>query len=124
MKELIGSLVWAGGMIVLALGATYARQQGFIDADTVTRIVMTATGLMVAWFGNRAPKTFVPDARGRQATRVAGWSLAISGLIYAGLWVFAPMDLALWAGCGAIIAGMAVTLLYCLSLRREATTAR
>ena len=27
-KELIGSLAWAGGMIALALGATFAQQAG------------------------------------------------------------------------------------------------
>lgn len=117
--EILPSLAVAGGLIALALGASMARQQGYIDGDAVTRLVMGATGLMVAWAGNRAPKAFVPDPRGRQVTRVAGWSLALSGLVYAGLWAFAPFPVALWGGCGAIVAGMAVTLAYCLSLRKR-----
>ena len=122
-RDLVGSLAWGVGIIVLALGATWARQQGHIDTETTTRIVLGATGLMIAWWGNRAPKAFVRDPRGRQVTRVAGWSLAISGLIYAGLWAFAPFNVALIGGCGAIIAGMAVTLFYCLSMRKRAKAA-
>ena len=119
-RETTGSLIWAGGLIAVALGASLARQQGYVDGDTVTRIVLGLTGLMVAWYGNRMPKTFVPDAQVRQAKRVGGWALALSGLVYAGLWAFAPMSVALIGGCGAIIAGMAVTFGYCLSLRRRA----
>ncbi len=120
-KDLIGSLAWGGGIVALALGASFARQQGYIDADTTTRIVLGAIGLMIAWYGNRMPKTFVPNAGARQATRVAGWSMALSGLVYAALWAFAPIPLALWVGCGAIVAGIAVTLGYCLALRGKAT---
>jgi hypothetical protein len=119
-KEIAGSLAWAGGLIALALAATFARQQGHIDGDMVNRIVMGATGLMVAWFGNRMPKAVVPSAWGRQANRVGGWSMALSGLVYAGLWAFAPFQVALVGGCGAIILGIVVTLGYCLSLRAKA----
>lgn len=122
-KDLIGSLAWGGGLIALALGASFARQQGYIDGDTVNRIVMGATGLMIAWFGNRMPKAVAPSADARKVTRVGGWSLALSGLVYAGLWAFAPFDVALLFGCGAIIIGMAVTLGYCLSLRSRAKAA-
>ena len=116
-KDLIQDLAWGGGILVLALCASYARSQGIIDHDTTTRIVIGATGLMVAAFGNRMPKRFAPSEKARRVQRVGGWSLAISGLIYAGLWAFAPLNVALWVGCVAIIAGMAVTLGYCLRLR-------
>ena len=46
---------------------------------------------MIAWYGNRMPKAVVPDACARQATRVGGWSMALSGLVYAGLWAQSPM---------------------------------
>ena len=116
-KDLLHDLAWGGGIVVLALCASSARSQGFIDHDTTTRIVIGATGLMIAAFGNRMPKRFAPSEKARRVQRVGGWSLAISGLIYAGLWAFAPLSVALWVGCGAIIAGMAVTLGYCLWLR-------
>ena len=122
-KQLIGDLAWGISILLLALGATSARNLGYIDADTVNRLVFGASGLMVAWFGNRIPKTIAPSARARQAQRVAGWSMALSGLAYAGLWAFAPMDMALIGGCGAVLFGIAVTVAYCLSLRRRARTA-
>ncbi|MDP3802117.1 ammonium transporter [Brevundimonas sp.] len=122
-KDLIGSLAWAGGLVALGLGASFARQQGYIDSETTTRIVLGATGLMVAWYGNRMPKAFAPNAYARQAARVGGWSMALSGLVYAGLWAFAPTSVALIGGCGAVLAGMAVTLGYCLSLRAKAKAA-
>ena len=116
-KEVIGSLAWGGGILVLALIASFARQQGYIDQDTTTRIVLGATGLMIAWFGNRMPKTFVAGAGARQARRVAGWSLALSGLVYAVLWAFAPFQVALIGGSVAVIAGIVVTFGYCFSVR-------
>lgn len=122
-KELIADLAWGVGIVVLALAATLARNLGYIDADTVTRLVLGATGLMVAWFGNRMPKRFVPSAWGRQANRVGGWAMALSGLVYAGLWALAPTQVALIGGCGAIIAGIVVTIGYCLSLRNRARAA-
>ena len=81
---------------------------------------MGATGLMVAWFGNRMPKAFVPSAAARRVTRLGGWSMALSGLIYAGVRAFAPFDMAVLVGCGAVAAGMAVTIGYSLTLRGQA----
>ena len=119
-KTLLPSLAWAGGILALALAASFARRLGYVDADAVTRMVLGATGLMVAWYGNRLPKAFVSAACLRQAHRVAGWAMALSGLTYAALWAFAPLPVALLAGCGAIILGMAVTAAYCLKLRAQA----
>ena len=122
-KEIAGSLTVAGALIGVALCATFARQQGFLDTDTVNRIVMGGTGLLVAWFGNRMPKTFAPTAHARRVARVGGWSMALSGLAYAGLWAFAPFDVALIGGCSAILVGIAVTIGCCLSMRGKATAA-
>lgn len=121
-REVLGSLAWGTGVVVLALAATFARKQGLIDGETVDRIVMGSIGLMVAWFGNQMPKRFVPSARARQATRVAGWSMALSGLVYAGFWVAAPKDVAVIGGSLAVLLGIAVTVAYCLSLRNKART--
>ncbi len=118
-KEVVADLAWGVGIVVLALAASLARKLGYIDTDTVNRLVMGAIGLMVAWFGNRMPKRFVPVAWARKASRVGGWSMALSGLVYAGLWAFAPADVAVLGGCGAILAGLVLTLGYCLSLRAK-----
>lgn len=119
-KDLIGNLAWGGGILVVALVASVLRRQGHIDGDMVTRVVIGLNGLMMAWQGNRIPKAFVADAQARQAKRVAGWSLTLSGLVYAGLWAFAPIPVAVAGGCGAVIAGILVTVGYCLSSRDRA----
>ena len=115
-KDLIGNLAWGGGILVVALAGSFARKLGYLDGETVTRLVIGLNGLMIAWQGNRLPKVFVPSASARQARRVAAWSLVLSGLVYAGLWAFAPIPVAIWGGSGAILAGIAVTFGYCLSL--------
>ncbi|MBP6903443.1 MAG: hypothetical protein KBC73_25380 [Burkholderiaceae bacterium] len=122
-KQLITDLAWGAGIVVVALLATWARRLGYVDGDTVTRLVIGLTGLMVASFGNRMPKTFVPSPRARQARRVAAWSLVLSGLVYAGLWAFAPIPVAVVGGSGAVLLGMAVTFGYCISLRAKAKAA-
>lgn len=122
-KELASGLAWGGGIIALALGATLARKLGYMDADTVTRVVIGMNGLMIAWYGNRMPKVVAPSACARQVARIGGWAMALSGLVYAALWVFAPIPVAIAGGCGAVVAGIAVTLGYCLRLRAQAKAA-
>ena len=38
-KEVVSSLAWGVGIVVLALAASLARKLGYIDSDTVTRLV-------------------------------------------------------------------------------------
>ncbi len=120
-KELIPDLAWAGGIIALSLAATLLLQGGYIDNDTAVRVV-SINGLMIAWYGNRLPKTIVPNAQARQVARVGGWSLVISGLIYAGFWAFAPIPMAVIGGCGAVLFGIAVTIAYSFLLCAKAKT--
>ncbi|MES2860660.1 MAG: ammonium transporter [Pseudomonadota bacterium] len=122
-KDLIVSLAWAGGIVALALAASSAQNLGYIDQDMTTRLVLGATGLMIVSFGNRIPKTFALSAGARKAQRVAAWSLVLSGLVYAGAFVFAPLDMAIPLGSGAVIVGILVTFGYCLSLRAKARAA-
>ena len=116
-RDIIEGLSWAGGMILLALGASFARNQGFIDQDMVLRLVIGVNGLMIAYFGNRAPKRLAPSNCARQIARVSGWSSVVSGLIYTGLWVFAPIPVAILVGSLVIVAGLIVTIGYLFWLR-------
>ncbi len=118
-RELIASLAWGGGIVVLALGATFARKLGYIDGDTVTRLVIGMNGLMIAYNGNRLPKAVVPSVCAQRARRVAGWAMTLSGLVFAGLFVFAPIPVAATVGSGAVMAGVAVTLGYSLWLHAK-----
>ena len=122
-RNVATDLAWGVGILVVALVASTARQWGYVDGDTVTRIVIGLTGLMVASFGNRLPKTFVPSARAREARRVAAWSLVLSGLVYAALWAFAPIPVAVVGGCAAVMLGLAVTFGHCLVLRTRSRVA-
>ena len=119
-KDIVRSLAIAGGLIAVALASTAARSTGLIDGDAATRIVMGATGLMLVWIGNRMPKAWVPAEKARRVQRVGGWSMVLSGLVYAGLWMLAPVPVAVAGGCAAVIVGMIVTMGYCLSTRRRA----
>ena len=121
IKDVANSLMWGGGIVVLALIASTARAHGLIDHETTMRIVLGATGLMVVAFGNRIPKAFSNSEGARKAKRVAGWSMVISGLIYAGAFIFAPMQMGIWIGCGAVVVGIAITFLYCAHLRGRLT---
>ena len=122
-KEVTTDLAWGVGIVVVALVASFARKLGYVDDETVTRVVLGLTGLMIASFGNRMPKTFVPSSRAREARRVAAWSLALSGLVYAGLWAFAPIPIAVAGGCAAVLLGLAVTIGFCISMRSKAKAA-
>lgn len=120
--DILPGLAWAAGILLLALGARFASSQGAIDDETVQRIVIGANGLMIAYFGNRAPKLVAPSACARQIARFAGWSMVLSGLVYAALWAFAPIPLATTVGTGAVALGILLTLGYCFKLRSQART--
>lgn len=119
-KELLVGLAWGGGIVLTALLAAFARNQGYIDQDTVLRIVIGANGLMIAYYGNRAPKAVAPSAYAQRVARVSGWSMVLSGLVYAGLWAFAPIPVAIWGGCAAVLAGMIISFAYCARTRAQA----
>nr|WP_295107441.1 ammonium transporter [uncultured Caulobacter sp.] len=119
-KALIETAAWVGVVAALTFGAVLAFKLGYIDQETVMRLALGVTGLWMAWYGNRLPKTLVPIPAGAgQARRVASWSLVLSGLVYAGLWIFAPVPTAAVAGSAAVLAGVAVTFGYCLSLQKK-----
>ena len=126
MKEILGGLVSGGVIVAVAFGAKFAHQLGYIDQDAVRRLSAGVLGLWLAWYGNRIPKAFAPRLRARdvqlaaQAQRVAAWSMVVSGLVYTGLWAFAPISVAVPAGCTAVIAGIAVTFGYALTLPARA----
>lgn len=81
-KEILVGLAWAAAIVLVALAARYAREHGYIDQETTQRVV-AMNGLVIAYYGNRAPKAIAPSAIARQVARFSGWVLALSGLVYA-----------------------------------------
>ena len=120
-KEILVALVWAAIMIPLALAAKYANAHGYIDGDTRLRI-LAMNGLYIAYLGNSLPKAVVPYAWARQSRRFTGWVLVLSGLVFAGLWAFAPIPLAETVGTGVVFAGVVASLGYCVWLANRAQT--
>ncbi|PLP60705.1 ammonium transporter [Mesorhizobium loti] len=106
-------------MLLVSLAAAFLRQQGYIDHDTTLRVV-AMNGLMIAYYGNLAPKGVAPSAYARQLARFSGWALVLSGLVYAGFWAFAPIPLAMTVGTGAVAVGIIATMGYCLWLWNQA----
>ena len=121
--DFIANLAWGGAIVAIALAGSVMRRVGLVDHDTLTRMVIGANGLMIAWMGNRLPKAFVPSACARRVRRVGGWAMALSGVVYAGMFAFAPLSLAYPVGAGAVLAGIAVTIGYCFALRARAKAA-
>lgn len=116
-KERGIDLAWAGGIVALSLVAACARTAGFISEELMLRTV-AMNGLALAYYGNRAPKAVPPSVcASRQVTRFSGWAMVLSGLLYAGLWAFAPLPIAMTVGTGAVAAGVAATFGYSYWLR-------
>lgn len=111
-KEAMVSVIWGVLMLSLAFAAQFAHKQGYISADMVHRVV-ALNGLWMAYYGNRIPKKVAPTGCARQAMRLSGWSMVLSGLVYAGLWAFAPVQTALVFGTAAVVGGIALTFGYC-----------
>ena len=122
-KDVVGNLAWGLAILAVALMGTWLRKLGAVEPDTVTRTVIGANGLMIAWMGNRMPKAFVPSACARRVRRFAGWSMALSGLVYAGLYAFAPLSVAFPVGCAVVVGGVGLTFAYCLAQRAKAKAA-
>ncbi len=114
-KDIKVALIWAAIMIPVALAAKFAHAHGYISSDAVLRVV-AMNGLYVAYLGNALPKAAVPHALAQKVRRFGGWSLFLSGLVFTGLWLFAPIPAATVFGSGAILSGVVLTLGYCVWL--------
>lgn len=117
-KYVRASLLIGGAQVAGALLLTFARKQGWIDSEGVTRGVMVIIGLGVAAIGNMVPKTrdgppppTVELAALRQRVmRIAGWALMLGGLAFAGISAFAPMSVAPIAAAVVLGGSMAVMI--------------
>lgn len=93
----IGVLSIAAG--ILALGV--AKKAGILEPDLARKGVAVMLGLMLVVTGNYVPKLRLFQASGGQAgmssiDRFAGWTFVTSGLAFIGVWIFAPIDEAMF----------------------------
>ena len=126
-KPLLTGLGVAGVILLASVGLKAAELAQLIEPATTNRTFQAMMGLLVAFYGNAIPKSLGawrnPEAAGRlQAVqRLAGWSLTLAGLAYAGLSVFAPNpvgDL-----LAVLAAAVAITMIYAVACRIGAASA-
>lgn len=116
-------LAWAAAIVLVAAAAAGLRTLGLISEDAMMRS-LAMNGLALAWYGNRAPKALAPDRFCQRVNRVGGWATALSGLVYTGLWLFAPVSLAMGLGTAVLLVGVGVTAAYAWSLGRPSAAPR
>jgi hypothetical protein len=116
-----GALILAGIQVGGALLLTLAHKQfGWIDGETATRGVMVLIGVVLVITGNAMPKKqegppsqTISDVAARQSIlRVGGWALMTGGLIWVGLWAFAPRDIAEVGSIAAVATSVVVMVVY------------
>ena len=79
---------------------------------------MALTGILLAVYGNVIPKSLSRlSAKGESLQRVTGWATVLSGIGYAAIWAFAPIEIAAVASTVAVAIGFVVVLGYCAWLR-------
>lgn len=118
-KDILVGLAFGAAMLLLTLAAKYAHEKGYVDGDMTLRVI-GMNGLLIAYFGNLAPKKVAPSACARKAMRFSGWMQVLSGLTYAVLWAFAPIPVAVTVGTGVVFGGVIATLGYCAWLDARA----
>jgi len=125
MKSSIKSaLLQAGTTLAVALAATVLHRTGVITQDTTTRVVMITIGLVVAWQSNAVPKSLpIGSARSQAYKRLSGWAFVLSGLAFAAVWAFAPMDHAATLSMAPMLIAMVTVFVVCLSNRASSTRA-
>lgn len=116
-------LGWAIALAAFILGSAfalrYAEGAGMIGADGARRAMQVMIGLMLAGYANLMPKRLGPargspraEAAAQAALRAGGWSLTLAGVAYAGLWAFAPLELADTSGIVVVATATLLTVGY------------
>jgi hypothetical protein len=122
-KQLLIDFSWGPIIVCASLLASYLRDLGYTDGDTVTRVVMCLSGLMVASFGNRVPKSLLPQAETAIGRKLASKSLVLGGLTFTGVWGFAEISIANPLGIAILVLSLVITLWHVISLYLSAKLA-
>jgi len=133
IKRLGFALGLAAVFLAVAAGLRFAANEAMISADLAQRAVQVMIGLGLAAWANLMPKqiseprrSIEAETRSQAALRVAGWSMTLAGLAYAGFWAFAPLPVADTVSMVPVAAAMVLTLGYavwCFTACRPITPA-
>ncbi len=117
VKPIVQALGLAAVFLGLAAALRYAASSGYIGEDLARRAIQVVIGLGLAAYGNLMPKqggrpraSVRAETAAQAALRVGGWSMALAGLVYAGLWAFAPLTFADAASIFIVGGATALTL--------------
>ena len=80
-KQLLVDFTWGPIIVCASLLASYLRDLGYTDSDTVTRVVMCLS----ASFGNRVPESLIAQSQTSIARKMESKSLVLGGLTFTGL---------------------------------------
>ncbi len=123
-KSLSHGIALAAALLIGAACIKYAQHHHLLSGSAAERGSQVITGLILAIYANFIPKRprvapgSAPTERMRPTLRLTGGAFAVAGLAYAGLWAFAPMDVAFPLSIVVMAGAIAVSLGYCLWARR------
>lgn len=120
-KQLIIDFAWGLIIVCVSLLASYLRDLGYTDGDSVTRVVMCLSGLMVASFGNRVPSSLLSQTETAIGRKLASKSLVVGGLTFTGLWAFSEISVAKPVGIAILVLSLAITLWHVTTIYRPAS---
>jgi len=129
-RELGWAIFGAAILILLPLGAIAARNWGLVEDpghDLPGRLYGIAAGLIVAAYGNIAPRKLVRydpgsarPARRQAAIRFSGWVFVFAGLANALIWAtVSPIDLAAMLSMAPLALGLVLVFHRCARVKAE-----
>lgn len=116
-RSIRGSLVLAAILLITAYGLSLLADFNWVGADMPDRVTQVMIGLVLVLFGNatgKREKDADPTGDGKPALMAArrffGLALVLGGLVHAGAWLLAPLDLANTISMVAVIAALVAGL--------------
>ncbi|WP_339740912.1 hypothetical protein [uncultured Maricaulis sp.] len=111
------SFILALGFVGICLASVLARSADLVGAGFPDRVAGVGTGLILALFSNvlakRIAGTPAPGKDG--ARRFMGLAMVLAGLVYAGAFLLAPVELAPRIGVAVVVIAMIVTAIRFLA---------
>lgn len=114
-------------MLTISLGLAIAQRLDLIGNGIADRVFGAVIGIMLAVYGNAVPKN-LERLEGRQCRpsriqsfqRFAGWTMVVTGLLYAAVWIILPSDIGKPVSTvilGTMVLLLAPRLAWCLLKR-------
>jgi 4-hydroxybenzoate polyprenyltransferase len=116
-RSIRGSLVLAAILLASAYGLSLLADFNWVGPDMPDRVTQVMIGLILVLFGNatgKREKDADPADDGKPALMAArrffGLALVLGGLVHAGAWLLAPLELANTVSMVAVIAALVAGL--------------